>query len=134
MRLVRMVLICLVFLANVASAQPEGRWPDESACRGNPPLDELTRGWCLVIDRNKGNCLACHTINIKPWPKGLPVAGNIAPPLVAMQPRFPDIEALRNQIADARATNPNTVMPPYQRHGLLTDSEIDRILRFILSL
>ena len=137
MHVTRLAVFCLViyFLAvNMTSAQEKTAWPDEAECRENPPTEELVRGWCIAIDRDKGNCLACHTLNIKPWPATLPLAGNIAPPLVAMAPRFPDTEALREQIADAPAFNPNTTMPPYQKHGLLTEAEIDRILQFILSL
>ena len=135
--LARVAILCLTIQwlpVGVASAQTERQWPDETECRENPPVGEPTGGWCLTIDRDKGNCLACHTMNIKPWPPTLPVAGNIAPPLVAMGPRFPDIEALREQIANAPALNPNTTMPPYREHGILTESEIDRILRFVLSL
>ena len=137
MQLVRVAILCLTIpwiLVDMAFAQSEDQWPDETECRDNPPIGELIQGWCLTIDREKGNCLACHTLNIKPWPATLPVAGNIAPPLVAMGRRFPDPEVLRKQIADAPALNPNTTMPPYRAHSILTESEIEMILQFVLSL
>ena len=109
-------------------------WPDEQSCRTDPPVDDVMTGWCLSIDREKGNCVACHTFNVNPWPQNIPVAGNIAPPLVAMQPRFPDLELLRNQVADAPTINPRTTMPPYLRHELLNSDEIEKILQFLLTL
>ncbi len=117
-----------------AAAQDVAVWPDELQCRSIPPTNMIKAGWCLSIDRDKGNCIACHLLNVNPWPETLPVSGNIAPPLVAMQPRFPDIEVLRRQIADAPALNPDTSMPPYLRHELLDAEEIDRILKFLLTL
>lgn len=109
-------------------------WPDETSCRENPPDDPVMSGWCLSIDREKGNCVACHTFNIGAWPRHIPVAGNIAPPLAAMQARFPDLDALRAQVEDAPAINPNTTMPPYLRHELLSNDEIERVLQFLLTL
>ncbi len=117
-----------------AGAQTTADWPDEDACLHTPPSDQRIQGWCLTILRTKGNCVACHTVNIRPWPDTLPDAGNIAPPLVAIQPRFPDLAALRLQIADAPALNPGTSMPPYERHELLSAAEIDQILAFLLTL
>ncbi len=121
-------------LPSTAPAQDISDWPDELQCRSNPPTSLVKAGWCLSIDRNKGNCVACHMLNVNPWPDTLPVSGNIAPPLVAMQPRFPDIEVLRRQIADASALNQDTSMPPYLRHELLDTDEIDRIVQFLLTL
>ena len=129
------LIVCISYGAQPGVATAQGSsWPDESFCRSSPPVDAVIKGWCLSIDREKGNCIACHTFNINPWPASTPVAGNIAPPLVAMQPRFPDIEALRQQVGDAPALNPNTVMPPYLRHELLNDAEIEQILQFLLTL
>ncbi len=129
------LVVCLGCLLQPSGAIAQvADWPDESTCRNNPPLDDVKKGWCLSIDREKGNCIACHTFNINPWPRDVPVAGNIAPPLVAMQPRFPDLEALRKQVADAPAVNPRTTMPPYLRHELLNADEIGRILQFLLTL
>ncbi|RTZ63964.1 MAG: sulfur oxidation c-type cytochrome SoxX [Aquificaceae bacterium] len=82
----------------------------------------------LAFNKKKGNCLACHTI------AGGEMGGNIAPPLVAMKARFPDIAVLKAQISDARVNNPNTIMPPFAPHGILTSGEIDKIAAFIHSL
>jgi sulfur-oxidizing protein SoxX len=82
----------------------------------------------LAFDRKKGNCLACHQI------EGGDLAGNIGPALVAMKARFPDKAVLRAQIWDATAKNANTMMPPFGRHEILTEAEIDKVVEFIHSL
>ena len=82
----------------------------------------------LAFNKKKGNCLACHVI------AGGDMAGNIAPPLIAMKARFPDVAVLRAQIADATVKNPNTIMPPFEKHGILTADEIDKVVTFIHSL
>ena len=112
-------------------------WPDEAGCKAilsQLDTDPALSGWCLSILPQKGNCIACHTFNVSPWPETLPGAGNIAPPLVAMAPRFPDQLALRNLIEDATTINSHTTMPPYLKHGILTPGEIDQILQFLLKI
>ncbi|MCK5902200.1 MAG: sulfur oxidation c-type cytochrome SoxX [Cocleimonas sp.] len=89
---------------------------------------DIKEGKKLAFDRKKGNCLACHMIS------GGDMAGNIAPPLVAMKARFPDIAVLRAQIADARITNPDSIMPPFEAHGVLTSGEITKVTAYIHTL
>ena len=88
----------------------------------------IAEGKALAFDRKKGNCLACHAIA-----EGT-LAGNGGPPLIAMQARFPDIRQLRAQISDATQRNPNTIMPPFGRHGILTEVEIDKITAYVHTL
>ena len=89
---------------------------------------EIAAGKELAFNRKKGNCLACHAI------EGGSLPGNIGPPLIAMEARFPDVSVLRAQIWDATKNNPNTIMPPFGRHNMLSDAEIDKIVTFIHSL
>ena len=56
---------------------------------------------------------------------------NIGPPLTNMRQRFPDRAQLREQIWDATARNPDTVMPPFGKHKLLTDEEIDLVVDYL---
>lgn len=93
----------------------------------NPPKDAVTQGYCLVIDRKKGNCMGCHLI------EGMS-SGNIAPPMVSMQKRFPDKAKLREQISDATKTNPDSVMPPFGKHNILSGDEIDKIVEYVWTL
>ena len=60
--------------------------------------------------------------------------GNIGPPLVNMQDRFPSKEALRTQIWDATVRNPDSPMPPFGRHNILTEQELDLIAAYVWSL
>jgi sulfur-oxidizing protein SoxX len=103
-------LVSLVFGISIASA------------------DDIADGKNVAFDRKKGNCLACHMIADGALP------GNIGPPLIAMKARFPDKAVLRAQIWDATAVNPNTIMPPFGKHRILSEKEIDLVTEFIYSL
>ncbi len=118
-------------MAPTASAQS---YPADKGCSKieNPTVQQ--KGWCVAINRRKGNCLGCHTIILNAWPEGFPPGGNVAPPLVAMKQRFPDKAKLRAQIWDAGAENPASRMPPFGKHKVLTESEIDAIVEFLLAI
>ncbi len=90
--------------------------------------EQVAEGKKIAFNRKQGNCLACHAI------AGGSLPGNIGPPLVAMKARFPDISILRAQIYDATVDNPRTMMPPFGKHGMLSDKQIDLITEFIHSL
>lgn len=89
---------------------------------------DLEQGKKLSFDRKKGNCLACHMI------AGGELPGNIGPPLVAMKARFPNKADLRAQIADARTKNPNTIMIPFEPHGVMSAKEVDLVTDYIYTL
>ena len=107
-----------------------GTLPSAQVCKNkeNPPQDAVTRGGCVVLHRRKGNCAACHVL------PGATAYGNIAPPLISMKQRFPDRARLRAQVADPRQFNPNTVMPPFGAHGILTQEETDQVVEFLYTL
>jgi len=88
----------------------------------------VEQGKAIAFNRKKGNCLACHQI------AGGTLPGNIGPPLVGMKQRFPSKQALRDQIWDATKRNPNTSMPPFGRHKILTEDEIDKVVEFVWTL
>jgi sulfur-oxidizing protein SoxX len=88
----------------------------------------IEKGKELAFDRKKGNCLACHMIDDGD------LAGNVGPPLLAMKARYPERSELRSQIWDATVANPRTTMPPFGKHGILTDEEIDLITDYIYTL
>jgi sulfur-oxidizing protein SoxX len=90
--------------------------------------DPVAEGKVLAFDRGKGNCLACHAIEDGELP------GNIGPPLLSMKIRYPDRVALKGQICDATQRNPYTRMPPYCRHGILTEDEVERIVDYLYTL
>ena len=92
--------------------------------------DESTaaKGKAVAFDRKLGNCLACHAMDDGE------LAGNIGPPLVSMKLRFPDKAKLRAQIWDPTVNNPNTIMPPFGRHKILTEEQIDEVVDYVYTL
>jgi sulfur-oxidizing protein SoxX len=93
-----------------------------------PTPEAIEEGRVIAADRKRGNCYSCHQA------VGAELAGNVGPPLIMMQARYPDRETLYGQIADPRTRNPNTVMPPYGAHGILTERELNRVVDYLLSL
>ncbi len=89
--------------------------------------DDVAEGKKIAFDRKKGNCVSCHMMDDGALP------GNIGPPLIAMKARFPDKAKLRDQIYDPRNMNPNTFMPPFGAHAILTADEIDKITAYVHS-
>lgn len=90
--------------------------------------DRVAEGKALAFDRAKGNCLACHGIEDGELP------GTLGPPLLAMKLRFPDKSALQEQICDATIRNADSRMPPFCRHGILTEEEVDLIVDYLYTL
>ena len=103
------------------------------ATSSNAATDELRveEGRRLAEDFRKGNCLACHSMPTDPTAI---TQANIAPPLSHMRERFGNRETLRSQIWDAGKRNPNTVMPPFGKHRILTDDEIELIIDYLYTL
>ena len=115
-------LTVIAFLAPVlllATAAPLTAAADEAT---------IKKGKEVAFDRKKGNCLACHMIDDGSLP------GNQGPPLVAMKARFPDAATLKQQISNPLEKNPNSIMPPFGLHNILSDSEIDAIVEYLLTL
>ena len=91
----------------------------------------IEAGRALAHDYEKGNCLACHAAPSDPQAI---TKANIAPPLIGMRERFPDRDQLRQQIWDASQRNPNTIMPPFGRHLILSSDEIELIIDYLYTL
>lgn len=88
-------------------------------------------GRTVVFNKAKGNCLACHAIPNDPKAES---PGNIGPPFIMMKERFPDRNKLRAQIWDATVANPRTSMPPFGKHQILTEQEVDQVVEYIRGL
>ena len=93
--------------------------------------ERLAAGARLAHEVAKGNCLACHAM---PSDANAVTSANIGPPLVAIRARFPDRDPLRRQVWDAGLINPDTVMPPFGKHQILTAEEIDLIVDYLYTL
>jgi len=98
------------------------------AAEDTASMSRMEQGKALAFNRFKGNCLACHYV------EGGELTGNYGPPLIAMKMRYPDRDALREQIWDAAIKNPDTRMPPFGRNRILTEEEIDLVTDYIQSL
>ena len=88
----------------------------------------VEKGKAVAYNRKKGNCMACHAMDDATLP------GNIGPPLISMKLRFPDKAVLRAQIWDSTVKNPNSIMIPFGRHGVLSEAEIDQIVEYVYTL
>ncbi len=124
-RLSRLALLAAACGAAAASSAAETEPSDGAA---STPAKVIAEGKKIAFDRRKGNCLACHAMADGEYP------GNIGPPLIGMAARYPDKSTLRAQIWDAQVLNPISVMPPFGRHGILTEEEIDKVTEFVHSL
>jgi len=102
--------------------------PTSSLAADEKAASAVDQGKTLSFNRKKGNCLACHQMD------GGSLPGNIGPPLIAMKARFPDKAKLRAQIWDATKSNPNSIMPPFGRQQILSESDIDKIVEFVYTL
>lgn len=103
------ILIVLTLLSNIA-------------------LADVLEGKKIAFDRKKGNCLACHAMDDGD------MAGNIGPPLVVMKARFPDRAVLKKQIWDATVKNKISIMPPFGKHHILSDNEIEKLIDYLYTL
>jgi sulfur-oxidizing protein SoxX len=95
---------------------------------GAEEMTPAQEGKKVAEDRKKGNCFACHAY------EGASLPGNIGPPLVAMKARFPDREQLVKRLNDPQSLNPNTLMPPYGKHEIISKKDIENIIEWLYTL
>jgi len=88
----------------------------------------VKEGKAIAFDRRKGNCLACHPMDNGESP------GNIGPPLLAMKARYPDRAKLKIQIGDPEIFNPDTSMPPFGKHHILSPEELEKVVDYVWGL
>jgi sulfur-oxidizing protein SoxX len=120
----------ILSIAHVSPAAAVGEMPDKKTCAS--AKSGIIAGGCIATDREKGNCMACHSFT------GIErtrlQAGNIGPPLVAVRTRYPSQKRLREEVYDASRFNPRTIMPLFGKYRILTDKEIDLIVQWLYSL
>ncbi|MYJ52669.1 MAG: sulfur oxidation c-type cytochrome SoxX [Gammaproteobacteria bacterium] len=90
--------------------------------------ESVNTGKKVAFNRQKGNCLSCHMMDDGDQP------GTQGPPLIAMKLRFPNREDLRARVYKPLEFNPNSIMPPFGLHNILSDGEIDAIVDYLLTL
>lgn len=126
--------LAVAVLASMARAQ--GVVPDADA-PGDP-----VRGRRVVLDRQKGLCLLCHT---GPFPQER-FQGNLAPDLAGIGDRLGESQ-LRLRVSDSKRLNPSSIMPSYGRtdgytrvapawagRPVLEEAEIEDVVAFLLTL
>jgi sulfur-oxidizing protein SoxX len=86
-----------------ASGVAQGLAEPLTAVRGDP-----VRGRAIVVNRQTGLCLLCHS---GPFPE-IPFQGDLGPDLTGVGSRL-DLSDLRLRLVDSRAINAQTIMPPY---------------------
>jgi sulfur-oxidizing protein SoxX len=89
---------------------------------------DVEAGKAIAMDRSRGNCIACHMI------PGGESPGAIGPALIAMQTRYPSKHAVAVQVWDPTVKNPDVVMPPFGKHGILSEQEFVDVVEYIWSL
>jgi sulfur-oxidizing protein SoxX len=108
-----------------------------TGARGDP-----TRGRAIVVDRQRGLCLLCHT---GPFPEHR-FQGDLAPDLRGVGSRWSEGQ-LRLKLVDSRRLNPATIMPPYysteglirvgrawQGKPVLSAEQIEDVVAFLTTL
>lgn len=100
-------------------------------------------GRAVVLNRKKGNCLACHIINRLAQE---PFHGEVGPNLSSVGRKFTEGQ-LRQFMVDSRVFNPRTLMPSYfiktglvnviKKHKnktILTAQEIEDVVAYLQTL
>jgi sulfur-oxidizing protein SoxX len=103
---------------------------------------DAARGRAIIIDRQKGFCLLCHS---GPFNEE-PLQGNLAPSLEGAGSRWNEGQ-LRLRLMDNKRVNPESIMPAYHRieglnrvapawrdRPILSASEIEDVLAFLMRL
>lgn len=99
--MLKLIAALLVHLCLMASAMAAEMAP-------LAPPGDAARGRAIVVDRQKGFCLLCHS---GPFPEQR-FMGNLAPDLAGAGQRYTTGE-LRLRIAHPQKVLPNTIMPAY---------------------
>ena len=103
---------------------------------------DATRGRAIVLSRQTGLCILCHS---GPFPEER-FQGNLAPDLAVSAARLSK-EQLRARIVDASQFNPESIMPSYYRKDhftrvapqyagkpILSGQDIEDVVEFLVSL
>ena len=93
-----------------------------------PP--NLAAGEAIALDPTRGNCNACHQFPNAPKATG---KSKLGVSLSGIRAKYPDDKKLRALIWDASQTYSQTIMPPYGKHRILSEAEIDDLMAWLLA-
>lgn len=102
-----------------------------AACVALPGSAQDSAALDLFVRPGKGHCIACHQL---PPGMGPETRNDVGPRLEGARMRELGRNALRDILKDPTRRNADTVMPPYGRHRLLDDREIDRLTELLHAL
>lgn len=95
-----------------------------SATSGDPAVGKL-----LAQSENKGRCLNCHVLD-----RDGVLPGDVGPNLSTYGTWGRDAALTFQQVWDARAHNPLTIMPPFGTNELLSEAEVADIVAYLRTL
>jgi sulfur-oxidizing protein SoxX len=124
-------------LLGIGTAQAQTLPQSLTGVAGDP-----AKGRAIVVERQKGLCLLCHS---GPFPEER-FQGDLAPSLAGVGARMSEGE-LRLRMVDSTKVNPASIMPPYYREQglervaanyrgktLLGAQEIEDVIAFLMTL
>ena len=130
---------CGAVAQGAALSEPVG---DGIAASLTDSAGDASRGRAIVVNRQLGLCLLCHS---GPFPEER-MQGNLAPSLAGAGARWSEAQ-LRLRIVDARRVNPQSIMPAYHRsegltrvgkasqgQPLLTAAQVEDVVAFLVTL
>lgn len=134
-----------ILIAGAANAQDLRPYKIENGAINHSLTDkpgDPARGRQIVLERQKGICLLCHS---GPFPEER-FQGDLAPSLAGVGSRM-NAGEIRLRMVDGTKVNPDTIMPPYYRteglnrvapnyrgKPLLNAEEIEDVIAFLLTL
>lgn len=138
--LIGSLMLVVLAVSNPLFAQPSDKDVILASLSGKP--GDATRGRAIVLSRQTGLCILCHS---GPFPEER-FQGNLAPDLAASAARLSK-EQLRARIVDASQFNPESIMPSYYRKdhftrvapqyagkSILSAQDIEDVVEFLVSL
>lgn len=142
MRFGALALVAALLAAAGASAQSYTVSGDAIAQSLTGAPGNAARGRTIVVNRQKGLCLLCHS---GPFAEER-FQGDLAPSLAGAGKRWSEGQ-LRLRMVDSRRLNPATIMPSYYRtdglsrvgaawrdQPVLTAAEIEDVVAFLMTL
>jgi sulfur-oxidizing protein SoxX len=135
-------LLLAMAIPTMASAQAAMVTGDAVVQSLTGSAGDPARGRAIIVDRQKGFCLLCHS---GPFPEE-PLQGNLAPSLAGAGSRWNEGQ-LRLRLMDNKSVNPESIMPAYHRveglnrvgaiwhdRPILSVAEIEDVLAFLSGL